>query len=315
MNPISVNVLTPPRLGGPFTWAKNLVQLLNQKNIRSKHIFQRRNLLFSPIYQDADIIHTAFPQFFKLYRKPIVFTLHGDYTIEKSQWIYPTKLAIRKANALTTPSYYLKDKLHLDDAIVIPNAVYPDYYNIVNHRKNDQIHIVSVTNFAFRDKAEGIIRTIKFIDELKKLTDITINYTIVGDGKYLDHVKTTTQDIRVTPHFTGFLKDIRPILENGDIFIYYSIHDNFPISLLEAMASGLPIVTNNVGAVPEIITDSYDGYVCADDEKYKECLLKLIENTQLRENIGLNARCTVEEKFNWVSRIYQYISIYNEVLH
>ena len=57
------------------------------------------------------------------------------------------------------------------------------------------------------------------------------------------------------------------VLKN-DLFLYYSVHDNFPIAILEAMALGLPVVTNDVGAVREMIRPGENGYITVSEEDY-----------------------------------------------
>ena len=80
------------------------------------------------------------------------------------------------------------------------------------------------------------------------------------------------------------------------------------------MACGLPVVTNNVGAVTEMIEDKKDGFVANDDDSYSQCLLNLISSPTLRARIGNESRKTIETKFNWKNIVDQYIGIYNQLL-
>lgn len=312
---MKVNILSPVYRGGPYNWASDLVFMLNKKGIAAKWIHNLKNLLISSIYQDANVVHTAVPLTYKLWRKPIVLTVKGDYSIEKINWrlLYP--LAIKKADIVTTPSHFLKQRLNLDDAVVIPNAIFPYRFKIVKHFEKEVINLVTVTNFGFKDKAEGVLNIVKILEKVKKTTDKKINYTIIGGGTYLEQIKKKTKEYDTNVKFTEFLNNPKEVLEMSDIFVYYSIHDNFPNSILDGMASGLPVVTNNVGAVHEIIESGKSGYVAECDDDYQEYFLGLLANYKLRVKIGQNARKTVEEKFDWSNVVGEYISIYESLKH
>lgn len=309
-----VNVLTPPRLGGPFYWAHNLVHSLNQKGIQSQHLFQMKDLAISPFIQDADIVHAALPLSFRFWNKKLVFTIKGDYSIEKKRWRILNILALQKADVVTTPSIFLKTRLHLKDAVVIPNAIFSNEYYPICHSEKNKINLVTVTNFAFKDKSDGVLNIIKNIDNVQKFTDKQITYTIVGGGPYLQNVIKSSENAQISINFTGFISNPKTILQQSDIFLYHSMHDNFPNVLLEAMASGLPIVTNKVGAVEEIIDTDKSGFIVSDDDKYQKYLLNLISDHNLRKQIGTIARKRVEEKFDWDSVILNYISLYETLL-
>ena len=309
-----VNILSPIRRGGPYHWSKNTVFMLNENGINAKCINTIGSILLSPIYQNADLIHTTVPLAYKFWNKPVVLTIKGEYTIEKNVWRYLYPIAINKADVITTPSNFLKEKLDLDDAVVIPNAVFTDRFGVVNHTEKKTLTFVTVTNFSFKDKSEGILRIIKAIENIQRSVTKDIEYLIVGGGKYLHEIIEQTKCSTLRIKFTGYLENPEQILRTSDIFVYFSTHDNFPNVILEAMASGLPVVTNYVGAVNEIITNGHDGYVAECESDYEDYILNLMNDCRLRKRIGQNARISVEEKFDWNNIIYEYISLYNKLI-
>lgn len=307
---MKINILTPPRLGGPFYWARDLADSLNERGIKSEHIYQIRRLLLSPFYQDVDIVHSTVPFPFKLWQKPIVLTIKGDYTIERNMWqrFYPKTIA--QADAITVPSHYLKQKLRLEKATVIPNALFPERFESVRHGARDELNLVTVMSFYFSDKVKGLMN---IIEVLNKTQSQCFKYTIIGGGVYLDGIKHQIAESELAVEFTGFLQNPRPALAASDIFLYYSYHDNFPNVILEAMACGLPVITNNVGAVSEMIDNGENGYIAETDEHYLQYLLNLLDSPDLRQKIGLKARQSVEEKFDWEKVIGRYIEIYKSI--
>ena len=306
---MKVNVLTP-RFGGPFINGRDLVSTLNKKGIVANHIHKLKNLLTSPLYQSADVVHAmGIPITYRVWRKPVVLTILGDHRMEKSIWRFLFPKAIEKADFLTTTSQFLKEVLDLHDVIVIPNAILPERYNLAEHTDKDTVKLVMVTSFYFPKKAKGVLNLAEIVAKAQRTTEKNIQCTVVGGGPYLEEIKSKVRK-NVKIDFVGFRLDPRKNLEKSDIFVYYSGHDNFPTAILEAMACGLPMVTNEVGAVPEIVTNEKDGYVARNDDDYLIRLLNLLESYKLRQKIGQNARKTVERKFNWKNIVDKFIEIY-----
>ncbi len=232
---LKVNVITSSRWGGPQTWARDLSTLLCEQNIDATHTYKRRDLLAKLIHQSADIVHTTIPLPFRLWNKPTVLTVKGDYTIEPNFYhsFYPG--AIRNADVVTTPSQYLKDKLGLKDAVVIPNAVFPEKFTVAQHQDREKIRLMTVANFYFPDKVEGLLRLWKIIQQILKPG--TYEWFIFGGGPYLDSFRTVVEaGDRLNVHVRGFTPCLDSLYSTFDIFLHYSLHDNFPTVLLEALA-------------------------------------------------------------------------------
>jgi glycosyltransferase involved in cell wall biosynthesis len=309
---MKVSVLTPPRLGGPFYWARDLVAAVKGSGVGvvAEHIFQMSKLVMSPLYINADIVHTTLPFPVKLWRKPMVLTIKADYTIEPnvSQRFYPKVIA--EAQVITTPSHYIKNKLGIEGVIVIPNAVFPDRFRVAKYKEGDKLKLATVMNFYFLGKARGCA---DLISMLVRKWDSDYRYIIVGGGTHLDIVKAKANGYNLDIRFSGFLYQPEIVLSNSDIFLYYSYHDNFPNAILEAMACGLPVVTNKVGAVSEIIENGKDGYIAESEEEFLDCLGKLVSSVELRRLIGSKARQSVIEKFSWDVLVGRYVEIYKSL--
>lgn len=305
---MKVDVVTGYRWGGPQTWARDLAQLLNSNGVDARHLYRKHELLFLPLLGHADIVHTTVPIPFGICRKPMVLTIQGDYTIENNLWCRYYPDTMKRAEIITTSSQYLKDKLQLDRALVIPNAVLPEKFRVVEQGEQKWLKLTTICNMYFLDKAEGLLR---LFDILRSLDNIPFVLTVVGDGTYRKHIENGAAGVDV--RFVGFMPDVRPILQDTDIFLHYSIHDNFPIVLLEAMASGLPVITNRVGAVGEIIDCGRDGHVASDEEDYASALRYLMHSHTLRQEMGKQARQTVEDKFDWHKVIDDFVEIYRGV--
>jgi glycosyltransferase involved in cell wall biosynthesis len=159
----------------------------------------------------------------------------------------------------------------------------------------------------FRDKVEGLI---KLFGILRRLPLDSYRLNVAGNGPYMEMALKACEGVSVD--FLGFVP-VRNILSENDIFVYYSDHDNFPNAILEAMASGLPVITNKVGAVSEIITSGEDGHIAEDEEDYLFTLNCLRHSASLRTEMGAKARGTVESKFDWDDVVDDYIGIYRSL--
>jgi glycosyltransferase involved in cell wall biosynthesis len=313
---LKINVLTPYRIGGPYNWGKDLVHQINSATKHnSSHIHELRKLVLSPLINDSDLVHSVVPLSYKTWKKPVILTMHGDVLTENNIWKFFYQSALKKADIITSPSYYLKNRLAIDECIVIPNAIFSNRYNPVLHSEKKCLNIVTLTKFYFKDKSEGVLKILSILDKISNLVDYEINYTVVGGGYYLDYIKKESEKYQTHVTFTGMIENSAKILETCDLFLYYSMHDNFPISILEAMACGLPVVSNNVGAINEEIIDAYNGFIVKDDESYKDKVLELINNFNLRLKIGNNARNSVKTTFDWNVVIGKYIELYEKLVN
>jgi glycosyltransferase involved in cell wall biosynthesis len=161
---------------------------------------------------------------------------------------------------------------------------------------------------------------IYLIDALRRAKDIVpdLRLIIVGSGPLELHLKkvVSDQDLDRSVLFAGFRRDVPDILKAMDVFAFPSLREGFPVALLEAMASCLPVVATPVGGIAEIIADGINGLLVQprDDNSLAKAIITLYQNPALREALGLKARETVIEKFNAVTMVKNLDSVYRSVL-
>jgi len=133
-----------------------------------------------------------------------------------------------------------------------------------------------------------------------------IHLTMIGpevDGS-MEKCKTLSAELGVDQHiiFTGKLSkhEWTSLAQSKDIFINTTNYDNLPVSVLEAMALGLPVVSTNVGGIPYIITDKQNGLlVNADDiAAMNTAVTQLLSDNSMATIIGKNAR-EYAERYDW----------------
>jgi glycosyltransferase involved in cell wall biosynthesis len=121
---------------------------------------------------------------------------------------------------------------------------------------------------------------------------------------------------RVT--FTGLAAhgEVPTFYQRADIYIGPSLYESFGVSVLEAMAAGVPVVTTGVGAVPELISDGHSGLVVdtADPSGIADAVIRLFRDSELRNAIVFAAREAVWKKFSWETICSELIQMYHRAL-
>lgn len=309
-------VITPHIKGGPWQWGKDLVEKLDETGqFQTEHIFNVKDKFLSLFNLKTDLIHTTNPLAFSFLFKPLILTVHGK--IFGLFWKIFYFLGYYRASIVTVPSEFLKKYLNFKEALIIPNAVDLSKFNQVNLMERDFFNILTVTKFWFPGKARGLFELAQIIFNLSKDFDKRINWRIVGSGPLLEDIKKSIAAFEklanLSVQWFGF--DIpQKYFSDSDIFAYFSHEDNMPIAIMEAMASGLPIVTNQVGAVRELIDNDRDGFIAENHQNYQNILLKLMGDFNLRKEIGQAARDKIKKKFSWEVILPKWIDLYNKLI-
>jgi len=118
-----------------------------------------------------------------------------------------------------------------------------------------------------------------------------IQLKIVGDGPLKNELIEYANNLGISEkvEFLGQRDDIPYLLESSDIFMLSSLWEGLPLSVLEAMAAGLPIISTDVGGVKDIVKDNGILVEKSNAEKLCEAITKLVDDSTLREEMGNNS--------------------------
>jgi len=154
---------------------------------------------------------------------------------------------------------------------------------------------------------------------IKAIKDLTLNWqvNIVGQGPYLDELKTLAQGSKTPIKFHGWLDNndqrFYQLFKEASIFVFPSEAENFPSVLLEAMSSGSAIITSTAGGCPEVVGDAGLLVAPGDVEAIRENILKLIESPQLRSDLASAATQRVQ-RFGWPHIAAEYLDCYKDAI-
>jgi glycosyltransferase involved in cell wall biosynthesis len=124
---------------------------------------------------------------------------------------------------------------------------------------------------------------------------------LVGRGPEEDRLKALVGSLRIADrvHFLGEQPDVAPYLRRMDVYVQPSVTEGLSVSILEAMATGLPVVATAVGGTPEVVIDGETGLLVPPREprKLAEAIERLLADRGLREAFGKAGRTRVEAHF------------------
>jgi glycosyltransferase involved in cell wall biosynthesis len=116
--------------------------------------------------------------------------------------------------------------------------------------------------------------------------------------------------------FLGVRSDIPDLLRAADVFVFPSRWEGNPLSVMEAMAAGLPVVATAVGGVPELVEDGVSGILVPNEDHNAlvGALQQLVQRADLRAQMAHAARRRAEERFDIRHTVAAYESLYESLL-
>ena len=127
------------------------------------------------------------------------------------------------------------------------------------------------------------------IEALARLKEYDILYVICGDGPLKAQLRAKAEELGVRDRLKllGFRKDIAELHKAADIFVFPSLQEGLPVALMEAMASGLPIVASKIRGNEDLISNNQGGYLVSptDSEQVAKAIEKMIQNPKKRKKM------------------------------
>lgn len=137
---------------------------------------------------------------------------------------------------------------------------------------------------------------------------------LLGDGDLRPQIEQQIQKLNIADAVIlhGMQGQVHPYLQNADIFVLPSLYEGIPMTIIEAMGTGLPIVASEVGGIPDLVQHEETALVipCETEAIWKACL-SLLENQNLREKLGRNAQ-KASRKFSADHMAEEYCAVYRQ---
>lgn len=179
------------------------------------------------------------------------------------------------------------------------------------HKKKDYAgnkKLLHVGRFATAKNHEVLVKSIANLVE----SGHEVQLDLYGQGELEEATKDLVKKLHMENNikFCGLTDDIYSIMEQSDIFVMPSIYEGMPMTLIEAMGTGMPILASNVGGIPDMIENEKSGLLCEPTvDGVVRGLERLIESEEDRKRYGENAIIS-SEKFSADKMAKDYYKIY-----
>lgn len=284
--------------------------------------------------------------------KPDIVHAHyasGYGTLLRLSGFHPAVLSVWGGDVFEFP---YQSRLH--ENILRANLAYADYITSTSNFMKPQIgrfltgaKKIDVIPFGVdcarfkpmnsKGMSETIIGTTKSLEKkygidylLKVFTMVKQKYKgkqplrllLCGEGTQKKKLEAMVKHLGISDSvtFTGYISHalLPDMLNQFTVYAALSIAESetFGVAVLEACACGVPVVVSDVGGLPEIVKDGLSGFIVPvkDETRAAEKILQLIEDKELRDRTGLNARKFVLDNYSWTNNVNQMESLYKEII-
>ncbi len=256
---------------------------------------------------------------------PFITTLHGtDITLVGQEQIYApiVKFSINSSDIVTAVSESLKQETLNTFDINKEIKVIPNFVDVARFKKEKKDHfraaicpnneklLIHISNFRKVKRVDDVIRVFCKIKE-----SIPVKLLLVGDGPERDAAESLCRDLGACNdiRFLGKLNAITEVLSVCDLFLMPSEKESFGLAALEAMACEVPVVSSDVGGIPEVNINGNTGYICklGDVEDMASKAIEILKD----ENLSRFKKNALSQAHNFeMSKIIpSYEKIYHEI--
>lgn len=285
--------------------------------------------------RDIDIIHTrnwaAFDGVLAAFLAPRPRLIHGEHgrDFEDPRGLNSRRNFMRKMFSLRVKKFvavsrdlyrWLSDTVRIPKSklVLIPNGV--DVERFHAHRDWELRHGLGIAPDEFVvgtigrldpiKNHEGLIQAVRLINEGPQ----KVRLVIVGDGPRRPLLETLLRQLPSTPKplLVGYRSDVERFYGLFDLFVLNSYAEGMSNTLLEAMASALPIICTAVGGNVELVADQIHGkhVIPGDSESLARVIREYLDSPELRLRQGSNSRSFVEQNYSMARMVERYTDLY-----
>jgi glycosyltransferase involved in cell wall biosynthesis len=205
-----------------------------------------------------------------------------------------SKTAMRNAVSMGAPA----GCLHL-----LPNVVDTEIFSPRCARAGATVTLLAAGRLT---EQKRIDRFLYIVHRLKQVSRVQIRAVVAGDGPLLPQLQARARKLGLLPdtvEFRGTVAEMAPVYKEADVLVSTSDWEGTPNVVLEAMASGLPVVATCVGGVADIVAHGQNGFLLdpASEGQAVEVLHLLVQNRDLRQQFGEHARLYVQRNHSPVN--------------
>jgi len=297
------------------------------KEIRERHVDIVHAHQYTPFFYSALAKLLTFQKF------KLIFTEHGRHypdIISSKRKAINQYLLNRCADDINAVSLFSvqalveKDGFPVKRVHVIKNGISPDRYNISSDKRTakkkvgldpDRRYLICVARFHPVKDHTTLLNSFSRI--IAKSPDVDL--LLAGDGALRHMLEQQAIQLGISQHvhFLGVRKDIPDLMHASDVFVLTSLSEATSITLLEAMASSLPVVVTNVGGNPEVVKEGINGFLAprGDIDGIANACLRLFADDKLCSRMGRNGLELINKDYLLNHTIDEYWELYLKTLN
>jgi N-acetyl-alpha-D-glucosaminyl L-malate synthase BshA len=245
-----------------------------------------------------------------------VTTLHGTDIMlvgQDASFARATKFGLERSDAVTAVSAFLRDKTPSWFEISCPISVIPDFVDTRRFTPSPRIapSIIHVSNFRPVKRTLDAVRAFYLVRRRVPATLV-----LIGKGPDEPQIRDLAARLGILPHvrFLGEDPEVADHLRGAGLLLSTSEFEGFGMSVLEAMACGVPVVTTDSGGVREVVSDSCARVVPVGDvEGLAAAMVEVLRDENLARSMGDAGRRRAEEMFDVDRVVPQYEALYKRV--
>jgi glycogen(starch) synthase len=182
----------------------------------------------------------------------------------------------------------------------------------------DKKVVLFVGRLYHRKGLDVLLRSVSHV--LKEFSDVTFAISGTGFKAKEESLRNLAKELDIEDHvkFLGYVPDdkLPDVYAASDIFVLPAIYENFPFAILEAQATGLPVISTKVGGIAEFLVDKENGFLIdpGDVAQLTRSFLTLLQNPELAEQMGERGRQLIHENLSWDIITGQVIELYHKLL-
>ena len=259
-----------------------------------------------------------------LLRKPYVIFAHGSDIYH--HWAFhkfSSRLVFRRASAVIALTEHMKremQKIYNREILVIPNGVSLKSFESITTPEilRGKLGLDKTAEILLFVGRLHTVKGLKYLIEAMKIIShkhAKVNLVLVGGGNERQYLHEMVKKLRLSKCvlFVGQVPNskISEYMFASDIFVLPSLSEGLPVTILEALAAGLPIVTTNVRGLPEIVKNGENGFTVdpQNPTQLAERIMFLLSNNELRQKIFANNVIKAKE-YSWEAVVEKLEKVY-----
>lgn len=315
-----------------YSYYSNLTNEIDSAGVKCYYLDKKRGMDYTVIKKLKKIIEAEKPDVIHnhLYslkyvvwanKKTKINVIHTVHNIAKKEAGYVDRILykqfFKKKNVIPVAlSKNIQESIH--EEYKLPFAEIPIIFNGIdltkciektNYNIKDKFSIVHIGRFMYQKNHVGLINAYVEFHKIRPDSELIL----VGDGELKEQIVELTKKKQIYENvkFEGIKDNVYPILNQSDVFILPSLYEGMPMTLIEAMATGIPIIATRVGGVGDMLNENNALLINCNENEIVDALLRLIDDCELRKNIGENARKD-SNLFSSKKMMIEYLKLYKQ---